>query len=287
MKKRDEKLNNSITDELQEPGTELLDLILEEAGEQQSLQIANQECKAASDFEEQNGDDREVSDAKDGSPVNRVSEQTEDGDVTDTSGSTRQDDNNTTVEGIQSENDELPTEGNLESPVEKKLDSILETVNSQARVLKMTFETKLLMDAQKDKIIDTMHKELQEYKDDMFTKIFNPILADIIGLKEDLNKMRRNLSEKEPEYFTKGKLLSTLESYEYDVSDLLEKYGVEIFQGIGDDYIPVKQRIIKLVENQDQELDNKIAQRLSNGYILNGKVISPEKVTVYKYKNQQ
>ena len=169
----------------------------------------------------------------------------------------------------------------------EKIEELSLTVERNHAAMKAIFDKKIMSDLKKNQIIDILHDELQKYKDDMFAKIFRPILFDILSLKEDISKLQRSAADKDDEYFTKSKFISTLKNYSLDIMDILEKYDVESYSEESDKYIPIRQKIIKVIDSSNPENDGKICERLSMGYSLNGKVIYPERVTVYKYKKEQ
>ena len=44
-----------------------------------------------------------------------------------------------------------------------------------------------------------------------------------------------------------------------------------------------KQKIIQVVETEEQSKDNLIAARMADGYEKDGKVIRPERIKIFKY----
>lgn len=144
------------------------------------------------------------------------------------------------------------------------------------------FERKILADAQKDKVIDNFHHELQEYKGDLYAKLTKPLLMDLIQLKEDMHKEQRRIALKSEDTET----AEILDSFCLDIGDILEKYNVEGYKCETEEYMPIKQRIIKTVETDAEGKDRHIAQSLSYGYTMGDKVLTPERVTVYTYKKQ-
>jgi len=128
-----------------------------------------------------------------------------------------------------------------------------------------------------------MHKELQKYKDDMYAQLVRPILLDVIEIRDSIMRMAAAyLAKPEGEQSIPNK---TFSNYAYDLQDLLEKNAVEIYRSkSGDDFVPIKQRVIKKVTTDDETLHGKVAESLSCGYSYNGRTISPEKINVYFYE---
>ncbi len=66
-------------------------------------------------------------------------------------------------------------------------------------------------------------------------------------------------------------------------SDLLTYIGVEILEVIGDEYDPKTSKILKVIATDNPELDKKVAERHSECYSLDGAIIQPSRVSVYKF----
>ena len=134
-----------------------------------------------------------------------------------------------------------------------------------------------------DKIIDQMHSELQKYKDDMYAQLVRPILLDIIEVRDSIMRIAATYQKKpEGERDIPNK---TFADYSYDLQDILEKNNVEIYKSkTGDEFTPIRQRVIKKEVTHDESLHGKIAESLSCGYCYTGRVLSSEKVSVYYYE---
>lgn len=164
----------------------------------------------------------------------------------------------------------------------EQLPEQLNELASRMKTLETMFQTKIMTDRQKDGIIDSMHDELQKYKDDMYARIFKPLLADVIYVKEDMRRLIRGIKAKDDAQQNQ-KLISVIEGYCLDLNDILEKYDVNVFDCGEGKYTPVKQKIIKVVPTDDSELDGMVKERLSDGYELGGRVIFQQRTIVYKF----
>lgn len=150
--------------------------------------------------------------------------------------------------------------------------------------LKEEFQVKLKYDAHKEKIIDSLHRELQEYKSDLHKKLLQPVILDVIHIIDDLNKLVNNYRAKDKSELEPAKLLDLLESFSSDLEDLLYKQGVEAFNRHDPSFNPSCQRILKTLETEDKSKEKTVAQRIRKGYEWDGKVLRPETVSVYVYK---
>lgn len=196
-------------------------------------------------------------------------------------------------EEVQETNDEAPVEEtNDETPVEEneaqpdKLDKVLESQQKmieRLEALDALFNARIMHTDHEEKIVDQMHKELQKYKEDMYAQLVRPILLDVIEVRDSIMRMAATyLAKPEGEQNIPNK---TFSDYAYDLQDILEKNSVDIYRSkSGDDFTPIKQRVIKKVATSDESLHGKVAESLSCGYSYNGRTISAEKITVYYYE---
>lgn len=158
-----------------------------------------------------------------------------------------------------------------------------EDVLAQFNDLKQMIEQKIMIDTQKKDIIDQLSREAEGYREEFFKKMFKPIIMDIIEVTNDLQRMVRTYKEKPEDVVDKKKFISIMDCYQSDLEDILEKYSVEVFNEEGEMFNGRTQKSVKIIDTGDESKHKTIAQRLVNGYTLDGKVIAAEKVNVYKY----
>jgi molecular chaperone GrpE len=63
--------------------------------------------------------------------------------------------------------------------------------------LKEDFETKAKYDESKDRLIDSLHRELQLYREGLHFKILRPVFIDLIAMHDDLGKLIESTMTKE------------------------------------------------------------------------------------------
>lgn len=182
--------------------------------------------------------------------------------------------------------EEPNVEGDGQLKYEHPLEQVLKAVSSiseQIADLTDTFNAKIMHSAYEEKIIDQMHGELQKYKKDMYAQLVRPILLDIIEVRDSIMRVGAVYREKpEDEQNIPHK---TFSDYAYDLQDILEKNNVEIYRSqTGDDFTPIKQKVVQKVSTGDQSLHGKIAQSISCGYSYQGQTISAEKISIYYYE---
>ena len=167
---------------------------------------------------------------------------------------------------------------------EKSVFEEIQELNEKMDVMNDTISQKILnIDFEKN-IVDKLHKELQDYKDDLYFQLIKPLIMDLINMRE---RMRRAVKHSSKE--TDEKKVEMLESYVEEIETILENNNIEIYETKKekDDYKVKKQRIVKQIKTSDEKLHGKICNILTNGYIYTekNKIIFPEKVEVYVYKN--
>ena len=181
--------------------------------------------------------------------------------------------------------DDAPFEETEVQP--NKLDKVLESQQQlleRLEALDALFNARIMHTDHEEKIVDQMHKELQRYKEDMYAQLVRPILLDIIEVRDSIMRISAAyLAKPDDEQNIPNK---TFSDYAFDLQDILEKNSVEIYRSnVGDNFTPVRQRVIKKVGIHDESLHGKVAESLSCGYSYNGRTISPEKIAVYFYEN--
>lgn len=197
------------------------------------------------------------------------------------------------VENIQEEitiNEEKEEEKNesQESKIEEInqnvviIDSIKE-LSKNIENIGFMLKEKIVSNTFEEKIMDNMHKELQRYKEDLYSQLVRPILLDVIEVRESIIRVSDI-------YIKKGELIPNkiFSDYSFDLQDILEKNNIELYSSIqGDEFNPSKHRAVKKCITNDESLHGKIEQSLSNGYLYNNKVISIEKVVVYIFEKSE
>ena len=175
---------------------------------------------------------------------------------------------------------------NLSEEIVKALSGDLAKLSEQVAGLSKLFEAKILHTEHEEKIVDQMHKELQRYREDIYSQLVRPILLDVIEIRDSILRIASAYQSK-PEG-EQNIPLKTFEMYASDVQEILEKNNIEIFKSeVNTDFVPVRHRAIKKVPTPEESLHGKIAESLSDGYSYMEKTISPEKIAVYFYEPQQ
>jgi len=179
-----------------------------------------------------------------------------------------------------------PEDPLIVQPETATLQQELGMLHSQLAELKAEFAGKLKYDAHKDKIIDKLHQELQEYKQDIVKKHILSIVLDVVKVADDIRKWLTyfrslDVSQRDP-----VKLFRYLEAIPSDLEDIFYWQGVKPYTGKDDEFNPAKQRAIKKIPTDDVTKDKTVAKSLRPGYEWEDKIIRQEMVAVYVYEEE-
>ncbi len=175
----------------------------------------------------------------------------------------------------------------LAPPVDRGSELLEEVVTLGARLsqrldaIQGHLEREARAEATRERVIDRLHAELQEYKQDLLLKVQRPIFVDLIQLHDDIGKMieARPASDDEPDRAVA--IRGILESIQVAIEDILYRQGVEPFIVEGEQFDPKRQRTVATMATNDPARTKTIAARLRKGFQAVDKLIRPEIVSVY------
>lgn len=176
------------------------------------------------------------------------------------------------------------TEDKSEKIIEK-INQVDQKINEKIDQMNSLFINKIQSIDFERETADKLHKELQEYKNDIYFQLIKPFIMDIISVREDMKKNIENINET-LEYET----LEFLQSYIEQLKIILENNDIEVYStNTAEDknFNPKKQRVVKQIKTSDESLHGKVYNILTDGYTYKEKVISPERVEVYSYKKNE
>jgi molecular chaperone GrpE len=148
--------------------------------------------------------------------------------------------------------------------------------------LQTMFDREIRAEASRERVVDRLHAELQEYKQDLLLKVQRPIFIDLIQLHDDIGKMIEAQPAEDPDRAVA--IRSILESIRAAIEDTLYRQGVEPFQNEGEEFDPRRQRSVTTVPTEDPERNKTIAGRLRPGFQAGDKLVRPELVSVHVLK---
>lgn len=164
------------------------------------------------------------------------------------------------------------------------LGSKLDGLKEQFGILEAEFKSKIKYDGHKEKIINDLHREVQEYKNDLIKNFLRPIIMDTIHTIDDITKLVDNYDSKDSLELDPLKLVKQMKGIASDLEDILFRQGVESFNCEQLEFEPKQQKIIKTEITDDQSKDKTISRRVHNGYKWEENVLRREMVDVYVYK---
>ncbi|MDM8543530.1 nucleotide exchange factor GrpE [Desulfococcaceae bacterium HSG9] len=165
----------------------------------------------------------------------------------------------------------------------KDIEEHINLISGKLDSLQQEFNEKLKYDQHKDSIIDNLHNELQEYKNETFRKHVQTMIMDVIKIIDDIRKLSKFYRTHESLNSDPDKMLKLIESIPADLEDSFYWQGVKPYTVDGDSFDPTQQKVLKKIETGDKTKDKIIAERLFPGYEWDGRVIRPEMVNVYLY----
>ena len=163
--------------------------------------------------------------------------------------------------------------GGIETNLGRKLDA-----------LQTAFAREVRAESTREKVVDRLHAELQEYKQGLIFGILRPVFVDLIQLHDDIGKLAAGPAPDGEAHPDVRRLLGVVLGYQQAVEDILSRQGVETFTEPGDTFDPRRQRAFSTVATPDPALSKKVAARVRPGFQSGDKVIRPEVVTVYAHK---
>lgn len=144
--------------------------------------------------------------------------------------------------------------------------------------LAAAFDREVRAESTREKVVDRLHAELQDYKNDLLLKVMRPVFVDLIQLHDDIGKIVAAQAEPSEE---SARLLELMGGFRQGIEDILYRQGVEPFTQDDDAFDPRRQRAFSTVPTDDPDQVKRVAARLRKGFRVGDKVIRPEIVSVY------
>lgn len=148
--------------------------------------------------------------------------------------------------------------------------------------LQTLIEREIRAEATREKVVDRLHAELQEYKQDLLLNTLRPVFIDLIQLHDDIGKVATSASIESTE--ADRRWLDLMADFQQGIEDILYRQGVEPFLVEDEGFDPRRQRAVSTVVTDDPALNKRVASRLRKGFRAGERVIRPEVVSVYALK---
>ena len=159
----------------------------------------------------------------------------------------------------------------------------IQQLMGEVQRLREDFETKVKYDESKERMIDTLHKELQSYREGLHFKILYPVFMDLINMYDDLERILENVATQESGISLA--MLRNLQSFKDTIEEALNRYEVQAFSVEEDVLVSGKQRILKVIEVGNPAQDRHIARRVRKGFGYGDRVLRPEVVEIYRFNS--
>ena len=160
---------------------------------------------------------------------------------------------------------------------EKILEILLNT-REQGQMVEQMIKNQIQV---KDQMIDRLHKELSGYKEDASERFSGELMKSVIKIRKNMGKLIES---------DKWKTMdadAVKEQYQYifeDITDLLELHSIDPYRSNPGDCFDAAVHQPKAEKTTDVALDKIVKESISEGYKKGDKVIVPERVIVYQYK---
>ena len=133
----------------------------------------------------------------------------------------------------------------------------------------------------KDDMINRLHKELEYYKQGAADRFTEQLMKAVIKVRKDMNRLMS--SDRWMEMSAEDIQREYVYIFE-DLTDLLEQQNVDAYKTEPGADFDASIHQPKLEATDDPSLDKKVKESLGEGYIKGDKVLQPERVIVYQYK---
>lgn len=123
--------------------------------------------------------------------------------------------------------------------------------------------------------LDNYRKRAARERADYIKYANENILRDLLPILDNMERAREHASgggEIAP-------FLEGLDLIQAQFRDILSRYGVEVIEALGREFDPNFHEAVMQVPG-DAETDNKVVEEFARGYLLNGRLLRPAKVSV-------
>jgi molecular chaperone GrpE len=156
-----------------------------------------------------------------------------------------------------------------------------ERIDRKFADLQAAFDREVRAEASREKVIDRLHSELQDYKQDLLLNTLRPIFIDLIQLHDDIGKVAVVPADASAD---SSRYVELMLGFQEGIEDILYRQGVEPYRNDGDLFDPRRQRAVTTVATEDPALVKTIAARHRKGFQSGDRVIRPEIVSVHALK---
>ncbi|MDR2699140.1 MAG: nucleotide exchange factor GrpE [Candidatus Methanoplasma sp.] len=135
----------------------------------------------------------------------------------------------------------------------------------------------------------TSKEQLKEYTTvmnrrdaEIANRKFLGMLEQLSAMREDFFKLCNGINAKLDSFSSKD-ILGSFEAYGVDMENILVDSGVQIGPSKFERLNTLYQRIVDVIPTDDESINGMIAERVSDGYVYQGRVLLKEKVKIYRF----
>jgi molecular chaperone GrpE (heat shock protein) len=182
---------------------------------------------------------------------------------------------------------QTPNDDHVPSPTsQEQILKEIKEVGMRLDNLASHFEGKIKYDEHKNQIIDSLHNQLQDFRDGIIKKHLLSMITDVIKIIDDIRKFKSHYENTAQSEYTAEMLLEFMDQITSDLEDLFTFQGISPYTCPGETFDSSRQRVIKRVATDKPDKNRLLAESLRPGYEWEGKVIRPEMVSVYEYNDE-
>ncbi len=157
----------------------------------------------------------------------------------------------------------------------------IEALRTEVSALKANNEEYLTSKEQHKAYMAAVNKRDAE----LANKKFMTMLEQLCAMREDFFKLCNDM-EKKLDKFSPKDVLGSFTAYSIDMENILADAGVQIGKFDYEKLNTLHQRIVDVIPTDDESLNGMVAERMSDGYEFEGRVLFKEKVKIYKFTEQ-
>jgi molecular chaperone GrpE (heat shock protein) len=136
--------------------------------------------------------------------------------------------------------------------------------------------------AHRESVIDRLHAENEELRDNSRRAVFEPVAADLIRLYDHLASELERLARASAD----PAITKLMMSFTQDIELMLDRCGFELFTAVaGDPFVVGEHAVAAVTETEDESLNKTVARVVSAGLRdrESGKIRRPLKAQVYRF----
>ena len=128
---------------------------------------------------------------------------------------------------------------------------------------------------------DNFKRRTQRDRADLLNYGNESIIKDILPIVDNLERALEHASDRDSSE-SAGGLVEGVNMILEQMKSALTKHGVEPIEAVGNDFDPNYHEAMLRVDRTDEYRDNQVVSEFEKGYVLNGRLLRPSKVSVAK-----